>query len=57
MDHGCDEAAHPPLPLRALIHECEEMQVSRVRLCLTRLDQTADVAVDPCAGAALGHVG
>lgn len=48
--------AHPLLPLRALIHECEEVEVRRVGLRLAGLDQPADVAVDPRPGAALEQI-
>lgn len=49
--------SHPLLALRALIHECEEVEVRRVRLGLAGLDQPPDVAVDPGSGAALDQVG
>lgn len=48
--------AHPLLPLRALIHECEEVEVRRVGLRLAGLDQPADVAVHPRPGAALEKI-
>lgn len=51
------EFSHPLLPLRALVHECEEVEVRRVRLGLTGLDKTPDVAVDPGSGAALDQIG
>ena len=52
----CSTVTHPLLALRALVHECKEVEVSCVRLCLPRLDQTTNVAVDPCARAGLAHV-
>lgn len=48
--------SHPALSLRVSVGECEAVQVSRVGLRLPGLDQTADVAVDPCPRAALGRV-
>lgn len=48
--------AHPLLPLRALIHECEEVEVRCVGLRLAGLDQPADVAVHPRPGAALEQI-
>lgn len=48
--------AHPLLPLRALIHECEEVEVRRVGLSLSGLYQPANVAVDPSPRAALDQV-
>lgn len=50
------KVSHPLLALRALIHECEEVEVRRVRLGLAGLDQPTDVAVDPGSGAALDHI-
>lgn len=50
------EDPHPLLPLRALIHECQEVEVRRIGLGLTGLDQPANVAVDPGPGAALGQI-
>lgn len=47
---------HLLLALRALIHECEEVEVCRVRLGLAGLDQPTNVTVDPGSGAALDHV-
>lgn len=51
------ESSHPLLPLRALVHEREEVEVRRVRLGLTGLDQPPNVAVDPGPGAALDQIG
>lgn len=51
------EPPHPLLPLRALVHEREEVEVRRVRLGLAGLDQPPDVAVDPGSGAALDQIG
>lgn len=47
---------HPLLPLRALIHECEEVEVRRVGLSLSGLYQPANVAIDPSPRAALDQV-
>lgn len=51
------ESSHPLLPLRALVHERQEVEVRRVRLGLPGLDQPPDVAVDPGSGAALDQIG
>ncbi len=48
--------SHPVLSLRVPVAEREVVQAGRVGLRLPGLDQTADVAVDPCPRAALGHV-
>lgn len=52
----CAWESHPLLPLRALIHESEEVEVRRVGLRLAGLDQPADVAVHPRPGAALDQI-
>lgn len=48
--------SHPALSLRVSVAEHEVVQAGSVGLRLPGLDQTADVAVDPCPRAALGHV-
>lgn len=51
------EVPHPLLTFRALIHECEEVEVRSVRLGLPGLDQPSYVAVDPGSGTALEQIG
>lgn len=49
---GCG-LAHPALSLSAPVEHGDVVQVQHLRLCLPRLDQPADVAVDPGGGRVL----